>query len=160
MNPDGSPQESVRRFPNPVALLARRVPLFGRTRLGRRALKHYLYAGQDATTAGPVDWALGAAMLVRRAAWREVGGMNEWFFLYGEDTDWCYRMWRAGWEVHLVPTVAMQHDYRRQSRNTFEFRDPATRYHWASIVKLFVLHPGLLFGRLPATARTAGRQSG
>jgi N-acetylglucosaminyl-diphospho-decaprenol L-rhamnosyltransferase len=152
---DGSPQESIRRFPNPLALLARRVPLVARSGPGRRALARYLYAGHDTSSPRPVEWALGAAMLVRRAAWSEVGGMNERFFLYGEDTDWCYRMWKARWEVHVVPEVVMQHDYRRESRRTFDLRAAATRHHWRSLVKLFALHPTLLIGRGPRPAAEA-----
>ena len=48
-------------------------------------------------------------MLVRRAAIREVGAMDERIFLYGEDLDWCYRMWQRGWEVHVVPDAVMEH---------------------------------------------------
>lgn len=51
--------------------------------------------------APPADTAAvpGCAMLVRRAAWRELGGFDERFFLYWEDTDLCWRAWLLGWRV-------------------------------------------------------------
>lgn len=154
VNPDGSLQPSIRTYPSPLAMLARRSP-FGRTRLGRRILRHHLRLDDPPTTAGPIHTAIGAAMLVRREAIREVGGMDERIFLYGEDVDWCYRMWAAGWEVHAVPDAVMEHVYERRSRRTLDLRSAATRHHWASVFKLFAIHPSLLIGRGPRQAREA-----
>jgi hypothetical protein len=157
--PDGRTQESARTFPNPLALLARRSP-FGRTKKGRAVLERYILDDADLAWAGPIQWAIGAAMLVRRAAIRDVGGMAAWIFLYGEDLDWCIRMWKHGWEVHVVPDAVFEHDYTRLSRRSLDFRSAATRHHWASLVKLFARYPGLLVGRGPSLAhrRTAGRR--
>jgi N-acetylglucosaminyl-diphospho-decaprenol L-rhamnosyltransferase len=98
-------------------------------------------------------------MLVRRAAIEQIGPMDERLFLYGEDWDWCYRMWKAGWEVHIEPASVMEHEYERKSRRTFDFRSPAVRHHWASALKLVAIHPGLLFGFMPGPARTVGRRT-
>ena len=152
--PDGSPQPSIRTYPSPLTMLARR-SVFSRTPPGRAILRRHLRLDDPPTVAGPVHWALGAAMLVRRQAIREVGGMDERLFLYGEDVDWCYRMWQAGWEVHVEPSAVMEHVYERQSRRTLDLRSPATRHHWASIFKLFALHPSLLLGRGPRRAQEA-----
>ena len=94
-------------------------------------------------------------MLVRRAAIRDVGEMDERIFLYGEDLDWCYRMWQAGWEVHVEPDAVMEHEWERKSRRTLDLRSAATRHHWASILKLFAIHPTLLIGRGPRQAEKA-----
>ncbi len=150
--PDGSPQASIRTWPSPLTMLARRSP-FGRTRMGERVLRRHLRLDDPPREAGPVHWGLGAAMLVRREAIGAVGGMDERIFLYGEDLDWCYRMWQAGWEVHVEPAAVMEHAYERQSRRTLDLRNPATRHHWASIAKLFVIHPPLLLGRGPRESR-------
>lgn len=146
--PDGSIQASVRTYPTPLTMLARRSP-FGRTRWGRSILARHLMQNDVPTSPRSVDYALGAALLVRRDAIRQVGGMDERIFLYGEDVDWCYRMWQAGWEVHVVPESVMEHRYERLSRRTLDFRSAATRHHWASIFKLFAIHPSLLVGRGP-----------
>jgi N-acetylglucosaminyl-diphospho-decaprenol L-rhamnosyltransferase len=152
--PDGTLQTSIRTWPSPLTMLARRSPL-GRTKVGRRILAKHFYSDDPPLSARPIHNAIGAAMLVRRAAIRAVGPMDERIFLYGEDLDWCYRMWQRGWEVHIVPDAVMEHAYERQSRRTLDLRSAATRHHWASILKLFVIHPTLLIGRGPRRAHEA-----
>lgn len=56
-----------------------------------------------------VDWASGACLCVRRAVIEQVGLLDEQFFLYFEDNDWCLRMRKAGWSVMYVPTVSVVH---------------------------------------------------
>jgi GT2 family glycosyltransferase len=152
--PDGTLQTSIRTWPSPLTMLARRSP-FGRTAVGRRILAAHFYLDDPPLSAGPVHNAIGAAMLVRRDAIREVGPMDERIFLYGEDLDWCYRMWQCGREVHIVPEAVMEHVYERHSRRTLDLRSAAVRHHWASILKLFVIHPSLLIGRGPSNAYRA-----
>jgi N-acetylglucosaminyl-diphospho-decaprenol L-rhamnosyltransferase len=149
--PDGTLQTSIRTWPSPVTMLARRSPL-GRTAVGRRILARHFYLEDPPRSAGPIHNAIGAAMLVRRDAIRDVGRMDERIFLYGEDLDWCYRMWQRRWEVHIVPEAVMEHVYERHSHRTLDLRSAATRHHWASILKLFVIHPSLLIGRGPRRA--------
>ena len=57
----------------------------------------------------PVDVACGAFLLVRRQALQEVGPLDETFFFYGEDIDWCKRFWNAGWQVMYVPNTKVVH---------------------------------------------------
>jgi len=56
-----------------------------------------------------VDWVSGACLLVRRATIEQVGGLDEQFFMYFEDNDWCLRMRRAGWKVYYNPNVCITH---------------------------------------------------
>jgi N-acetylglucosaminyl-diphospho-decaprenol L-rhamnosyltransferase len=154
LNPDGSVQENVRTFPTPWTMLARRTVL-GRTAIGRKIHDNHVLAGRIPDRARPIQSAIGAVMLVRREAIRRVGPMDERIFLYGEDWDWCYRMWAANWEVHIEPAAVMDHEYLRQSRRTFDLRSPAARHHWASAIKLLAIHPGLVIGRMPDEARAA-----
>ena len=56
-----------------------------------------------------VDWVSGACLCVRRETLEQVGLLDERFFLYFEDNDWCLRMRQAGWKVMYVPTVAVVH---------------------------------------------------
>jgi hypothetical protein len=58
---------------------------------------------------------LGACMMVRTDAIREVGLMDERFFMYFEDVDWCYRMKQHSWSVVYVPDAPMKHVHRRES---------------------------------------------
>jgi N-acetylglucosaminyl-diphospho-decaprenol L-rhamnosyltransferase len=56
-----------------------------------------------------VDWATGAALLLRREALRDVGRFDETYFMYGEDLEWCWRASRAGWQVWLAPGAIVRH---------------------------------------------------
>ena len=56
-----------------------------------------------------VDHLLGACLLIRREAWEQVGGLDEAFFLFFEETEWCYRARRAGWQIVYQPAVTLTH---------------------------------------------------
>jgi hypothetical protein len=56
-----------------------------------------------------VDIITGCFWLARRAAVEQVGGLDEEFFMYGEDMDWCFRFWSAGWKVAFVPVARAIH---------------------------------------------------
>jgi N-acetylglucosaminyl-diphospho-decaprenol L-rhamnosyltransferase len=56
-----------------------------------------------------VDWVSGACFLVRRAAFEQVGGFDEAYFMYAEDVDLCWRLGRAGWAVAYVPAAEVTH---------------------------------------------------
>lgn len=93
LRPDGGLEESVHPLPTP-ALAARGV-------LGRRAAQPL--------SEQPVGWAVGAALLLRRAAVDEIGPWDERFFMYAEDLDYCWRAWERGWEVRFVPQAVVRH---------------------------------------------------
>ena len=65
-----------------------------------------------------VDAVVGAFMLVRHEVIRQVGLMDEAFFMYGEDLDWCYRAKEAGWKVYYTPDVTVLHVKRAASRHS------------------------------------------
>jgi GT2 family glycosyltransferase len=104
LNADGSHQHSCSSFPT-LRNLA--LQLFGVTRIAR--LDGYRLTGWDRSVERRVDVVSGAAMFVRRAAIGEVGLLDEAFFFYGEETDWCRRFARAGWQVVFVPIPAVTH---------------------------------------------------
>jgi GT2 family glycosyltransferase len=112
--PDGSVQPSCRSFYTIRALFLRRT-FFGRLFPRAKALRKHLMSDYDHAEAMAVDWVIGACMIVRREAVGEVGLMDERFFLYFEDTDWCYRMQQHGRQVWYVPGSVMVHTYERSS---------------------------------------------
>lgn len=114
LNPDGTLQHSCRRFYDLQTFLYRRT-FIGKLRPESDVLRRHLMLDFDHLTPRVVDWVLGGAMLVRKTAVDEVGGMDERFFLYFEDVDWCYRMHRRGWRVLYEPTGEMEHHHRRES---------------------------------------------
>ena len=114
LNPDGQVQMSVMRFPNLLMPLYRRTPL-GKTSFGQKKLDWYLMRDWDHQSVAEIDWALGACMMVRQEALVEVGLMDERYFLYVEDTDWCRRFWQAGWKIYYLPQAKMIHYHARES---------------------------------------------
>jgi len=114
LNPDGSIQDSCRRFYTLKTLLLRRTFL-GRLFPGNQTVRRHLMLDFDHRSSRPVDWVLGGCLLVRRSAMERTGPMDERFFLYFEDVDWCYRMWQAGFEVLYAPEAKFQHHHRRDS---------------------------------------------
>lgn len=66
----------------------------------------------------PVDWVLGAALMVRNEVVEAVGVFDERYFMYLEDCDWCMRMWEAHWPVYYFPSVFMIHRHARESSKT------------------------------------------
>src|SRR5436305_2410925 len=96
-NPDGSLQRSVRGFPTLWRLATEY--FFLRKLASRSELFNGFYAGSFRHDAErQVEWTMGAALLVRREALAEVGGLDEDFFLFSEEVDLAYRLRAAGWE--------------------------------------------------------------
>ncbi len=114
LNEDGSIQESCRRFYNFKTLIMRRTVL-GKIFPDSEVVRLHLMRDFDHRSVRPVDWVLGGCMLVRADAMDRTGPMDERFFLYFEDVDWCYRMWQAGREVLYNPESRFIHRHRRQS---------------------------------------------
>jgi GT2 family glycosyltransferase/lipopolysaccharide/colanic/teichoic acid biosynthesis glycosyltransferase len=127
LNTDGTLQHSCRGFYTPMTLLMRRTPL-GKLFPNHRVVRRHLMLDYDHATPRVVDWVIGACMLVRRSAAEAVGGMDERFFLYFEDVDWCFRMGRQGWKVWYVPQSEMVHEHRRDSA-----RPKLSRSFWAHL---------------------------
>ncbi|MFO7916268.1 MAG: glycosyltransferase [Candidatus Krumholzibacteriales bacterium] len=114
LNLDGSLQYSCRSFYTIRALILKRTFL-GRLFPRAKSLREHLLADYDHQTVREVDWIIGACMMVRRSAVENTGMMDERFFLYFEDVDWCYRMKQNGWKVFYVPDSVMTHYYERAS---------------------------------------------
>jgi GT2 family glycosyltransferase len=114
LNEDGSLQHSCRRIYTFWTLVLRRTPL-GKLFQNGKTISRYLMLEFDHEESREVDWVLGACMIVRRTALADFGGMDERFFLYFEDVDWCYRVWQSGWKVWYVADSVMRHRHARES---------------------------------------------
>ena len=108
LNSDGSLQHSCRRFPSPVLNF---VVAFGfHTVLPKGwRVENLLSQYWDHDRERQVDWLMGAFMLVRREAINKVGAMPDEYFLYYEETDWCYQIWRGNYEVWFTPEISIMH---------------------------------------------------
>jgi GT2 family glycosyltransferase len=80
-----------------------------------------------------VDSVCGACLLVRRTVVQRVGALDERFFMYGEDLDWCLRTRLAGWTVRYEPSIVVQHQHGAASRK----RAVRTTYHFFRAMDLF-----------------------
>ena len=96
--PNGALQDSAWRFPTPL------VSTLGLLTVGKVGVKQ---SGGEAPR--PVDWVMGAALVLRREALDQVGLFDEEFFLYSEEVDLQFRLRHAGWEVHYFPTATVVH---------------------------------------------------
>ena len=134
------PQSSCFRFHSIGAILARRT-FFGRLKWGKEKLNRFLMANENLSAPRMVDWVQGSAILVRRAALEKVGLLDERFFMYFEDTDWCRRFWQNGYQVVYLPTAQMSHYYYRVSKKWGGLLDiffnKYTRLHLISATKYF-----------------------
>jgi len=133
-------QNSCFRFPTISAILSRRTFL-GKLNWGKKRINHFLMQNEDFSSTRNVDWLQGSAMLVRKQAIDKVGLMDERFFMYLEDADWCRRFWQNGYEVSYLPAAQMSHYYYRVSKKWNSFLDvflnKYTRIHLISALKYF-----------------------
>ncbi|MEE2657772.1 MAG: glycosyltransferase [Candidatus Latescibacterota bacterium] len=109
LNPDGSLQlDSRRGFPAPSTAFYKLSGL-------SRAFPHshrfgcYNLTFLDPAEPADVDALSGSCMLVRRQVLQEVGGLDDDYFMYGEDLDWCFRMKEAGWRIRYIPDTEIIH---------------------------------------------------
>lgn len=111
-----------------------------------------------------VDWAVGAAWLLRRAAVDAVGRLDESLFMYGEDVEWCRRLQRAGWRVRFEPSAVVRHVGNASGEQTYD-GDARTRAWVGNDLRLFrrdasaVATLAYRLGRAVG-ARRAGRRAG
>jgi GT2 family glycosyltransferase len=107
-NPDGSLQRSVRGFPTLWRLATEY--LFLRKLAPRSTALNGFYAGGfEHDEPREAEFVMGACLLARREAIEQVGPLDERFFLFSEETDWCYRFRQAGWRVLFYPGAECVH---------------------------------------------------
>ena len=134
----GLPARSCGRFPGLWTLVCDQFglasaypdsPWFGR----------YRYGGRGVETLEYVDWASGSALLIPRALWLALGGLDEKLFLSLEEVDWCRRAARAGHRVRMVPAARITQPGRDAGRST---SDETYLHHLRSRVYYFRKHHG------------------
>lgn len=149
-NPNGMRQENCVRFPNLLIPVYQRT-LLGRSPWGKRTLHRYHMRDVDHTSVHHPDSVYGAAMLIRRKVIEQIGGLDERFFMYYEDVDFCRRTWGAGWKVTFVPHARFVHYHQRESllRAPWELvTNRLVRIHIASALKYFLKYSRIKAGNL------------
>jgi GT2 family glycosyltransferase len=147
--PDGSIQSSRRRFPT-VGTLFWESTLLGQWFPNNRYIRDYQYADQTPDHPQIVEWVVGAAILIRRDAWQQVGPIDEDYFMYFEETDWCRRAVEIGWLVYYQPDAQVVHFEGKSSEQviaarTIRFQRSKLRYaekyfgsSWAVLLRVFL----------------------
>jgi GT2 family glycosyltransferase len=133
LSPDGTAQPSCRRFPTHGSLLWSRGSPVGR--LLRPTPTSYRVP--EPMTFTLVDVVAGACLAVRQEVWHELQGMDERFFLYAEDTDFCRRAKQSGWLVGYDPAITVNHEWGASTRHS---RRRAHKAHAASLSLYFRKH--------------------
>jgi N-acetylglucosaminyl-diphospho-decaprenol L-rhamnosyltransferase len=143
IHPDGAVQSTRRRFPTLITAFFESTWL--QPLAPRSVLSRYYALDMPEAVAAEVDWVMGAALLVRRKAYVQVGGFDEDFFMYSEEVDWCRRMKTAGWRVAYFPPARIIHHVGRSSEQV----PAATHIRFnASKVRYFRKHHGVLAGEV------------
>jgi len=143
LNSDRTVQSSRRRLPTLLTAI------FESTWLEpwapRRLLEHYRVSDRPDDVIQDVDWITGAAMLARRAAIEEVGLLDEGFFMYSEELDWCRRFREAGWRVVYLPTAQIVHHVGKSSEQVLAARHV---HFQTSKIRYFRKYEGALTARI------------
>jgi GT2 family glycosyltransferase len=140
LNADGSVQASARGEPTAWTGLFGRHSLLTRVFPSSSVARRNLPA-QDLVDAGvdsaPVDWVMGAAMLIRRSAFDRVDGFDERYFLYWEDADLCRRLRQIGLSTRYVPRAIVRHPGAASASTQSAF---ATRAFHRSAYRYYATH--------------------
>jgi GT2 family glycosyltransferase len=115
---DGAIQSSFRSFPSYLTLLGNRYSLLTRWFPQNWISTQYLKTDWNPHEAHEVDWVSGAAFLIRRSDYEQLGGFDEHFFLYAEDVDLCFRLHQAGRKIVYEPAAKIVHRMGGSSHHT------------------------------------------
>lgn len=164
--PDGTPQDAAFTYPSLLMTWLEYFPRPGR-------LIHSRWNGRISSSrlqAVSVDYPLGACILIRRSAWEDVGGLDEGFFMYCEEIDWCMRAKRRGWGIEHLPSATVVHHsgastqqnpdsllYLHRSRRRLhqKYRGPVYRFVAALITRLGLMRERRTLQRLQTSPETA-----
>jgi N-acetylglucosaminyl-diphospho-decaprenol L-rhamnosyltransferase len=136
--PDGRPQPAAFKFPGlvQIALDLHPVDRLVNTRLNGRI---------HATRPTRIDHPLGACMLIQRAAWADVGPLDEGYFMYLEEIDWCRRARARGWEVWQHPGARAIH---HGGSSTRQQADAMFTQLWLARLRYYRRFSGPTYNRL------------
>lgn len=149
LSSDGSVQSCGESFPT----LSREVL---QSRRLRRLFKRFTRpAPPPVRPAAPfeVDWVGGACLMARRKLVEEIGVLDEQFFLYAEELDWCYRARKAGWKICVLPAIAIVH---HRGKSTEQVSEAALAYLTETRLRYYRKNHGLWYAALVSLVYLAG----
>jgi hypothetical protein len=146
---DGSTQSTRRRFPTLATAFFESTWL--QAYAPRAVVRRYYVEDYPDDAETQVDWVQGSALMLRRAVYEQIGGLDEGYFMFSEELDWCRRARDAGWQVVYLGSaeilhyggkstdqvVAQRHIYFQESKLRYfrKFHGPLT----ANLLRVFLL---------------------
>lgn len=154
--PTGAQQSTTFRYPRLSDLL---INLFVPNRWVRksRLLGRSRYVGLDSERIQEVEVIAGCCMLVPREILEAVGGMDERFFMYGEEVEWCHRIRAAGWDVLYFPGASVLHHAGQSSRQRPDAMAVAMTRSQLRLIAILRGRPAAYFANVLMVARDAPR---
>lgn len=120
---DGEIQDTARPYVTPYSFLKR---LFNRF---RKKTVCVMEEGMDYSKVQTVDWVIGAFIMATRKAYEATNGLDEEFFMYAEDVDWCTRIRQQGFEIVYYPKVAVEYKGTRRARSSWKYKKIFLKSH-------------------------------
>lgn len=144
INFDGSSQVSRFRFYTPFTIIYRRTPL-GKLKFGKKNIDNFLMNDKPTENTKPytADWLMGSCIMIRSEAIENVGLLDERFFMYFEDVDWCHRFWDHGYKIIYLPDIKIFHYHIQSSRKKGFIANLTNKYtytHIKSALLYFLKH--------------------
>jgi GT2 family glycosyltransferase len=144
LNTDGTFQPACRRnLPNPVSSF---LHLFGLAKIFKKSklANEYKQTNADPEVTAPAQALSGAAMVFRRKVYEEIGGLDETFFMYGEDLDFCKRIFDKGWKAVYVSEAKITHlggasSKKRRTKSLVNFYEAMWLYYKKHFYKQYNL---------------------
>jgi N-acetylglucosaminyl-diphospho-decaprenol L-rhamnosyltransferase len=143
---DGKPWPYAFRFPSPLSEVEAGIRLGPVTKL----LSKWMVAQSMSDHDQEVDWLPGASMMIRRQVFESIGLMDEGYFLYFEETDFCLQAKRAGWKCWYVPESRVMHILGQSTGVTATNQAPKRRpqYWFDSRRRFFLKNYGLFYAMM------------
>ncbi|MBI5222753.1 MAG: glycosyltransferase family 2 protein [Candidatus Magasanikbacteria bacterium] len=142
VNLDGSLQYSCYRFDLPSILIKplKQISFDRKYKWVKKHADKLIMKDFDHNETRPVDWVLGAALVVRKEVVDRIGWFDDRYFMYIEDCDWCHTMWEHGWPVYYVHDIVIKHMHARESAKVpgiikALFRNKLARIHLNSWIR-------------------------
>jgi hypothetical protein len=153
-DPDGTPQHSAFRFHTAFSEL----DLGLRLGLVTKLLNNWVIAPPISDEVCPTDWVAGASMIIRREVLETAGLIDEGYFMYYEEMDFCLQAKKAGWSCWYVPQSHVVHLVGQSSGVTDTKRPPKRlpQYWFDSRRRYFLKNHGWLYTALADAAWTVG----
>ena len=144
LNFNGSRQDSCFSFYTPTTVVYRRTVL-GNSFFGKRSLKKFFIRPKGDQAQSIAGWLMGSALMLRADNIKKIGLMDERYFMYFEDVDWCRRFWEAGFDIVYLPQAEMFHYHGKMSASNSIFSllfNKMTFIHFLSGLKYFIKFGG------------------